>query len=161
MEKVMARPKLGEGDTQRLQLKISDEELKAIEDWRFANRVSSRSEAVRRLIQIALALEPLVEDLPRLSREVRAVDIRVRNEIRQALDNPEWSESYRKDIEAAFNELEPAVVEFMAHAGTMAKIFEALRSGSTVEESVEKIKDSMRELATTRAYVRRDVGGEE
>ncbi|KQT60380.1 MULTISPECIES: hypothetical protein [unclassified Aureimonas] len=53
----MARPKLGEGDTQRLQLKISDEELKAIDDWRFANRVESRSEAVRRLCQIGLQVD--------------------------------------------------------------------------------------------------------
>lgn len=57
----MARPKLGEGDTQRLQLKISDEELTAIEDWRFANRVSSRSEAVRRLVQIGMQADSFAD----------------------------------------------------------------------------------------------------
>jgi len=53
----MARPKLGEGETERLHVKISSEELTAIDDWRFTNRISSRSEAVRRLVQIAHVLE--------------------------------------------------------------------------------------------------------
>ncbi len=53
----VARPKLGEGDTQRLHVKISDEELEAIDDWSFANRVDSRSEAVRRLMKMALSVD--------------------------------------------------------------------------------------------------------
>ncbi|MEJ5081080.1 hypothetical protein [Ochrobactrum sp. MYb379] len=50
----MARPKLGETDTERMQLKITSAEIAAIDDWRFGNRVPSRSEAVRRLVQIGL-----------------------------------------------------------------------------------------------------------
>jgi hypothetical protein len=53
----MARPKLGDGDTQRLQLKISSDELGPIEDWRFGNRIPSLSEAVRRLCQIGIVAE--------------------------------------------------------------------------------------------------------
>lgn len=50
----MARPKLGDSETERLQLKITKDEIEAIDDWRYANRVPSRSEAVRRLIQIGM-----------------------------------------------------------------------------------------------------------
>lgn len=50
----MARPKLGDSETERLQVKITADEVRAIEDWRYENRVPSRSEAVRRLIQIGL-----------------------------------------------------------------------------------------------------------
>lgn len=50
----MARPRLGDGEPERLHVKISIEELTAIDDWRFANRIPSRSEAVRRLCQIGL-----------------------------------------------------------------------------------------------------------
>jgi len=50
----MARPKLGESETERLHIKITADELKAIDDWRFENRMPSRSEAVRRLIQLGL-----------------------------------------------------------------------------------------------------------
>lgn len=53
----MARPKLGGGETQRLHIMISEEELTAIDDWRFANRIPSRSEAVRRLVQSGIRLE--------------------------------------------------------------------------------------------------------
>lgn len=35
-------------------LMLTDEELKAIDDWRFANRVMTRAEAIRRLIEMAL-----------------------------------------------------------------------------------------------------------
>lgn len=60
----MARPKLGEGETQRIQLKISGEELTAIEDWRFANRVPSLSEAVRRLCMIGLQQPKIASEKP-------------------------------------------------------------------------------------------------
>lgn len=53
----MARPKLGESDTERLHIKITKDELDSIDDWRFSNRAPSRSEAVRRLVQIGLAFE--------------------------------------------------------------------------------------------------------
>ncbi|OCJ67624.1 hypothetical protein A6U97_02555 [Agrobacterium tumefaciens] len=50
----MARPKLGDTDTERMQLKITAAEIEAIDDWRFENRIPSRSEAVRRLCQIGV-----------------------------------------------------------------------------------------------------------
>lgn len=52
----MARPKLGETDTERMQLKITSAEIAAIDDWRYANRVPNRSEAVRRLCKIATTM---------------------------------------------------------------------------------------------------------
>lgn len=51
----MARPRLGESETERLHVKISADEITSIEDWRYANRIPSRSEAVRRLCQIGLS----------------------------------------------------------------------------------------------------------
>lgn len=53
----MARPPLGESSTERLHLKITADEITAIDDWRFANRAPSRSEAVRRLLKIGLKAE--------------------------------------------------------------------------------------------------------
>ena len=50
----MARPTLGASETMRLHIPITADEIKAIDDWRFKNRVPSRSEAVRRLCSIAL-----------------------------------------------------------------------------------------------------------
>ena len=59
----MARPKLGDGETERLHVKISTEELTSIDDWRFANRIASRSEAVRRLCKIGLLTSDEIANL--------------------------------------------------------------------------------------------------
>lgn len=66
----MARPKLGDTDTERMQLKITTAEIKAIDDWRYANRVPSRSEAVRRLCKIGLIADMY---LPSANEEAQAV----------------------------------------------------------------------------------------
>ncbi|MEQ1405660.1 hypothetical protein ABK249_12015 [Neorhizobium sp. Rsf11] len=57
----MARPKLGETETERMQIKITAAEIEAIDEWRFANRVPSRSEAVRRLCKIGLLVDQELE----------------------------------------------------------------------------------------------------
>jgi hypothetical protein len=59
----MARPKLGHTETERMQLKITAGEVEAIDDWRFANRIPSRSEAVRRLCQIGLQTSDATPEL--------------------------------------------------------------------------------------------------
>lgn len=64
----MARPKLGRGETVRLQLKISAEDLAAIDEWQFAERVASLSEAVRILCKNALDVDMAVE-IERLKAE--------------------------------------------------------------------------------------------
>lgn len=38
----------------RVPIMMSDAELQAIDDWRFSNRVATRSEAIRRLCQVGL-----------------------------------------------------------------------------------------------------------
>ncbi|WP_439623973.1 hypothetical protein [Shinella sp.] len=41
----------------RIHMMMSEEELTAIDDWRFANRIATRSDAIRRLCQIGLVLD--------------------------------------------------------------------------------------------------------
>lgn len=59
----MARPRLGDSESQRLQMVITEDEVRAIDNWRFANRVPSRSEAIRRLVQIGLRMEREIPEL--------------------------------------------------------------------------------------------------
>lgn len=66
----MARPKLGDSDTERLHLKITADEIKAIEDWRYENRVPSRSEAVRRLVQMGLIFASFTEFFGRNGKDL-------------------------------------------------------------------------------------------
>jgi antitoxin component HigA of HigAB toxin-antitoxin module len=59
----MARPKLGDSESKRLQMVITEDEIAAIEDWQFKNRMPSKSEAIRRLVQIGLRTE---REIPKL-----------------------------------------------------------------------------------------------
>jgi exonuclease VII large subunit len=47
----------------RIPIMVSHEELAAIDDWRFANRIATRSDAIRRLCQNALWLEQELNNL--------------------------------------------------------------------------------------------------
>lgn len=48
------RPTLGESETKRLHMAITEAELSAIEDWQHENRIASKSEAIRKLVKIGL-----------------------------------------------------------------------------------------------------------
>jgi hypothetical protein len=50
----MSRPTLGNSKTERLNMLITADEIEVIDDWRFANRIGTRSEAVRQLVKIGL-----------------------------------------------------------------------------------------------------------
>ena len=45
---------------ERLQIMLTDEELKALDDWRFARRMPSRASAVRELLKRGLAADGFV-----------------------------------------------------------------------------------------------------
>lgn len=66
----MARPKLGDSETERLHMKITKDELQAIEDWRYANRVPSKSEAVRRLVQIGLVADARADETVKITHKL-------------------------------------------------------------------------------------------
>ena len=61
--------------TEKLQLMLGPDELKAIDDWRFDNRLPSRAAAIRELIRRGLQA-PHFEDPPEdaASGEFRVVD---------------------------------------------------------------------------------------
>lgn len=53
----MTRPTLGVSKTVRLDMVITADEITAIDDWRYSNRIPTRSEAIRQLIALALKAE--------------------------------------------------------------------------------------------------------
>ncbi|RAZ90395.1 hypothetical protein DPM33_12755 [Mesorhizobium hawassense] len=67
---------------QRLQIMLTEEELAALENWRFEKRMPSRSAAVRELLRRGLAVEGFLtadagtksQDFGVISPENRAVD---------------------------------------------------------------------------------------
>ena len=54
----MARPAIDpESRTIRFDMMMSEAQMERVDDWRFENRISTRAEAFRRLIDIALEQE--------------------------------------------------------------------------------------------------------
>jgi hypothetical protein len=51
----MAREKGTREREERLQIMLSDEELRALDDWRFEMRMPSRAAAIRELLRLGLA----------------------------------------------------------------------------------------------------------
>lgn len=49
--------------TNRVPIMMSDDEINLVDDWRFKNRVATRSDAARRLIDLALRLSAAFEVL--------------------------------------------------------------------------------------------------
>jgi hypothetical protein len=49
--------------TIKFQMMLSEREARQIDDWSFANRLRSRAEAIRRLCQMALHVDPYFLDL--------------------------------------------------------------------------------------------------
>lgn len=124
----MARPKLGDSETERLHVKITSSEIKAIDDWRFENRLPSRSEAVRRLIQIGLAfdekadrlhaaLKEMVEDLSPRAEEVMKVSELPSDE------DPAWLAAHM----VASGGLAQAAFEHIQTIGIIAQAMDARR----------------------------------
>lgn len=56
----------------RVPIMMSDEELQAIDDWRFENRIGTRSDAVRRLVQTALVFDAQSSELAKYVQELEA-----------------------------------------------------------------------------------------
>jgi hypothetical protein len=61
----MAPPKKNPDDlkNQRIPIMMSEDELQAIDDWRFANRLPSRGDAIRRLCQIGILSEGSIDHI--------------------------------------------------------------------------------------------------
>jgi hypothetical protein len=59
---------------ERLQIMLTDEELQALDDWRFARRMPSRASAVRELLKRGLAAESVLSTGGRKSQDFGVTD---------------------------------------------------------------------------------------
>lgn len=49
--------------TNRIHVLMSDEELKALDEWRYANKIASRGEAVRQLVYRGVVPDKIIQRL--------------------------------------------------------------------------------------------------
>lgn len=146
----MARPKLGETETERMQLKITAGEIEAIDDWRFANRVPSRSEAVRRLCQMGIIADG--SNMMRLATHVMAHYIKDDKTDPDLLDRMKSGSSLETDVKRlcyAVMEQSTKLLGFkdekisqaMADARSLAEQFKNASKGTHLDSTAKK-KDS-------------------
>ncbi len=151
----MARPTLGKSETERLHVKITADEIAAIDDWRYANRIPSRSEAVRRLMQMGLRVDAEVDHVATIADKVYGLLVRRGNVVAEPLmqAGPNWKLSSKLAMGLISDLAEPAT-ELMLRTLHLARQMKALRSmdgdlaaiARCVEESRRASEDDVREL---------------
>ena len=96
------KPPPADKKTERLHMLISPAEIDAIDDWRFKKRLGTRAEAVRRLCQIALALDAETDAINRtgnaLTKEMERVDRAIEKVITDRDASTEQMKSRREHL---------------------------------------------------------------
>lgn len=73
----------------RVPMMLSDEELRSIDDWRFSNRVATRSDAIRRLCQIGLEFDRGAKALDDMAMSALEEQVEFCNSIAASGETPE------------------------------------------------------------------------
>lgn len=87
----------------RVPIMMSDEELTAIDDWRFKNRVATRSDAIRRLAQMSLQIDDPIERIYRRTKELYRV-LMTRQDVASSMLAKEpfdWEKIAKLDVSTA------------------------------------------------------------
>ena len=131
----MARSKLGGGKTERLQLVITDTEVAAIEDWRFANRVPSRSEAIRRLVQIGLHTNTIADT-------VGLSAIEFINSASEVEHKHMSSRTTKKDLVTWYDRNMPSILSVATLTIGLMQVVGALRSGLPLTDAIKRAENN-------------------
>jgi len=126
----------------RIPIMMSEDELRMIDDWRYENRIATRSDAVRRLSRLGLvfdgSLGGLWETLFALEGEViRAI------ELLEAMNRPMYNEPQERSRKALSRagKLEKAANDFDATLRDVVAAAIAVRRTDTIDRILEQMKD--------------------
>lgn len=120
----------------RVPMMLSTEELDAIDTWRFANRVATRSEAIRRLVQIGILYDQMsantwkdAADAMRSSHEaiIAFVDFLLARELTPPRDL----------VDQQLN-LQPKIADLYFQSSALAVAAGELKSGGTIAVALER-----------------------
>ncbi len=146
-----------EQKTERFNMFLSPSELNAIEDWAWANRIRSKSDALRRLAAIALALDNDSQALTKaLSDLWRIQQIGTEAILAELGGEPDWKNVAKKALATISEMLEPqtALSERLfavLHQTALLKTSGDLRDGLVDAEKI-KIASEERALQIAAAF---------
>lgn len=122
---------------------MSEEELSAIDDWRFSNRVATRSEAIRRLAAIAVVFDKEGQTIAQeLSSLWRIREIGTDAILAELGPNPDWKNVAKKALATIAETIEPQTtlserLFAILHQTALLKSSSDLRDGLAEAEKVK------------------------
>lgn len=127
----------------RVPIMMSEEELQAIDDWRFNNRIATRSDAVRKLTKIGIITDEWIMRAGELIDSAQEIYL---NKIAKFADlHPESHE----DIREVTNALSLAWVEVMKVTFAASE----LRTQGNVQEALETVDGILKRGLEERALL--------
>lgn len=128
----------------RVPIMMSDAELKAVDDWRFANRVATRSEAVRRLVRIGLATDDWIDQAE------KSVDYALDSFMKRFHDAPEAPVS--SEDQSLFKSLMFAWLDVL----TVTRVAAVIRETGNTAEALAEAKHIRTEVLNEKIRFFRD-----
>ncbi|MBY3332507.1 hypothetical protein HFN98_18020 [Rhizobium laguerreae] len=145
----MARPKkpTDELKDQRVPIMMSEDELKAIDDWRFENRLGSRGEAIRRLCNIALELDnPVIFNAALAVSFSKGTDEAFRMMVENLEDADATDEQKTSQISATRKWFRRSADHILQYAGILLTITQASRLPGRATDVIEAAKEKSMKL---------------
>lgn len=141
----------------RVPIMMSDEELSGVDDWRYSNRVATRSEAIRRLCQIGMRALFHIDPIMKASSQAVDHAARVGEAWGKKLEEHEGAkdlEMYAREIAVLFSmefpQLEDELVTAHNRTVDMTAEFHRMLNFKSVEEAIVSA-----DLERSEAQVRR------
>lgn len=117
---------------QRVTIMLTPSEYKAVEDWSFANRIRSRGEAIRRLIDAGLRIPTLAADLTaRMDEQETSMDKQLLDSAKN-LDAALFAHNKKLQEAARINPIEHTWIERLTK--NEREVHEALINGATAKD---------------------------
>lgn len=126
--------------TERLHMLISPAELESIDKWRFENRIGTRADAVRRLVQIGLYTDGALDEIYDVLRSNSRESKKAVNRLQSALEENATIEQQlhlTKDWGTTVNKTASRLIYGIVR---LLSFRDALRTNRTVEDAVADAK---------------------
>ncbi|RSC31510.1 hypothetical protein EGT36_23110 [Agrobacterium sp. FDAARGOS_525] len=142
----MARPKkpVDELKDQRVPIMMSEDELKAVDDWRFENRIGSRGEAIRRLCQVGLKTSEMTDVLRDGGNELSDLLTRAFDEV---LPDGEPSSMNPVDAIRYIVEIEEVSSKILVALGAVVDASAAMHAFESAEQAIKHFNEIKQQYA--------------
>lgn len=153
---VMVKPR-----ENRVPIMMSDKELEDVDDWRFSNRVATRSDAIRRLCQIAIDVEvPLANAADYSEPAMRLAEshlLKIREKVMSLKDGPQDNAEllmYRDLLGEAYELSEMTERAHLLIVSVLNRIVPLIDS-KTFKQAVKRSEQVTKEFAPIFARIRK------